>query len=110
MTNLCSRFGRLVSTENVSMQHAHHDTMQEFHMRYHEKTGITFASLYPGCIATTGLFREHIPLYRLLFPSFRKYITKGYVSEDEAGKRLYYTDFDIAPVINWLLRLWVNQA
>lgn len=63
-------------------------TMQEFHRRYHEETGITFASLYPGCIATTGLFREHIPLFRMLFPPFQKYITKGYVSEDEAGKRL----------------------
>ncbi|KAM7503481.1 hypothetical protein LguiB_002385 [Lonicera macranthoides] len=63
-------------------------TMQEFHRRYHEETGITFSSLYPGCIATTGLFREHIPLFRLLFPPFQKYITKGYVSEEEAGKRL----------------------
>ncbi|KAL3325565.1 hypothetical protein AABB24_036676 [Solanum stoloniferum] len=63
-------------------------TMQEFHRRYHEETGITFASLYPGCIATTGLFREHIPLFRLLFPPFQKYITKGYVSETESGKRL----------------------
>ncbi|XP_057458429.1 protochlorophyllide reductase, chloroplastic-like [Lotus japonicus] len=63
-------------------------TMQEFHRRYHEETGITFASLYPGCIATTGLFREHIPLFRLLFPPFQKYITKGFVSEDESGKRL----------------------
>lgn len=63
-------------------------TMQEFHKRYHEETGITFASLYPGCIAETGLFREHIPLFRILFPPFQKYITKGYVSEEEAGKRL----------------------
>lgn len=63
-------------------------TMQEFHRRYHEETGITFASLYPGCIATTGLFREHIPLFRLLFPPFQKYITKGFVSEAEAGHRL----------------------
>ncbi|CAN1123788.1 Protochlorophyllide reductase A, chloroplastic [Linum perenne] len=63
-------------------------TMQEFHRRYHEETGVTFASLYPGCIAETGLFREHIPLFRLLFPPFQKYITKGYVSEEEAGKRL----------------------
>ncbi|KAI3961108.1 hypothetical protein MKX01_035694 [Papaver californicum] len=63
-------------------------TMQEFHRRYHEETGITFASLYPGCIATTGLFREHIPLFRTLFPPFQKYITKGYVSEEESGKRL----------------------
>ncbi|KAL3848866.1 hypothetical protein ACJIZ3_010748 [Penstemon smallii] len=63
-------------------------TMQEFHRRYHEETGITFASLYPGCIAETGLFREHIPLFRTLFPPFQKYITKGYVSEEVAGKRL----------------------
>ncbi|KAH8494416.1 hypothetical protein H0E87_020987 [Populus deltoides] len=62
-------------------------TMQEFHRRLHEETGIAFASLYPGCIATTGLFREHIPLFRLLFPPFQKYITKGFVSEHEAGKR-----------------------
>ena len=63
-------------------------TMQEFHRRYHEETGVTFASLYPGCIATTGLFREHIPLFRLLFPPFQKFITKGFVSEAECGKRL----------------------
>ncbi|KAL8167312.1 hypothetical protein V2J09_008811 [Rumex salicifolius] len=63
-------------------------TMQEFHRRYHEETGITFASLYPGCIATTGLFREHIPLFRLLFPPFQRFITKGFVSEEEAGQRL----------------------
>lgn len=63
-------------------------TMQELHRRYNEETGIAFASLYPGCIATTGLFREHIPLFRLLFPPFQKYITKGYVSEEEAGERL----------------------
>ncbi|EEF44466.1 protochlorophyllide reductase [Ricinus communis] len=63
-------------------------TMQEFHRRYHEETGVAFASLYPGCIAETGLFREHIPLFRLLFPPFQKYITKGYVSEEVAGKRL----------------------
>ncbi|RRT76950.1 hypothetical protein BHE74_00006564, partial [Ensete ventricosum] len=63
-------------------------TMQELHRRFHEDTGITFTSLYPGCIATTGLFREHIPLFRLLFPPFQKFITKGFVSEDESGKRL----------------------
>ncbi|KAG0457051.1 hypothetical protein HPP92_022208 [Vanilla planifolia] len=54
--------------------------MQEFHRRYHEQTGITFASSYPGCIATTGLFREHVALFRALFLPFQKYITKGFVS------------------------------
>ncbi len=56
--------------------------------RLHESTGITFASLYPGCIAETGLFRNHVPLFRSLFPVFQKYVTKGYVSEEDAGKRL----------------------
>ena len=41
-----------------------------------------------GCIAETGLFRNHVQLFRTLFPPFQKYITKGYVSEVEAGKRL----------------------
>ncbi len=63
-------------------------TMREMHRRYHDSTGITFASLYPGCIAETGLFRNHFKLFKTLFPPFQKYITKGYVSEAEAGKRL----------------------
>lgn len=63
-------------------------TVRELHRRLHDSTGITFSSLYPGCIAETGLFRNHVSLFRTLFPPFQKYITKGYVSEDEAGRRL----------------------
>jgi len=63
-------------------------TMRQLHQRFNESTGVTFASLYPGCIAETGLFRNHIGLFRTLFPPFQKYITKGYVSEVEAGRRL----------------------
>jgi len=63
-------------------------TMREFNKRYGGKGKVTFASLYPGCIAETGLFRNHVPLFRSLFPVFQKYVTKGYVSEEEAGRRL----------------------
>jgi protochlorophyllide reductase len=63
-------------------------TMREMHERWHQKTGVTFASLYPGCIAETGLFRDHYSLFRTLFPPFQKYITKGYVSIPDAGQRL----------------------
>ena len=63
-------------------------TMGEMHRRFHDETGITFSSLYPGCIAETGLFREHYKLFRTLFPPFQKYITKGFVSEEDAGDRL----------------------
>lgn len=62
-------------------------TMREFTKRY-PNSKVTFASLYPGCIAETNLFRNHVPLFRTLFPAFQKNITKGYVSEADAGKRL----------------------
>jgi protochlorophyllide reductase len=63
-------------------------TIREMHRRLHDSTGVTFSTLYPGCIAETGLFRNHVGLFRTLFPAFQKYVTKGYVSEEEAGKRL----------------------
>lgn len=63
-------------------------TMRELHRRYHESTGITFSSLYPGCVADTPLFRNHYPLFQKLFPLFQKNITGGYVSQDLAGERV----------------------
>ncbi len=63
-------------------------TMRELHRRYHESTGITFTSLYPGCVAETPLFRNHYPLFQKLFPKFQKYITGGYVSQELAGERV----------------------
>eukprot|EP00873_Tetraselmis_striata_P020901 jgi/Tetstr1/441165/TSEL_029423.t1 len=63
-------------------------TMLELHRRYHEKTGIVFSSMYPGCIAETALFRQKRGWFRSFFPIFMKYVTGGYVSEDEAGDRL----------------------
>ena len=63
-------------------------TMRELHRRYHDSTGITFSSLYPGCVATTALFRNHYPLFQKLFPIFQKYITGGFVTEEQAGERV----------------------
>jgi protochlorophyllide reductase len=63
-------------------------TMRELHRRYHEATGITFSALYPGCVATTALFRDSYPLFQKIFPWFQKNITGGYVSEELAGDRL----------------------
>ncbi|AEE85342.1 putative protochlorophyllide reductase [Arabidopsis thaliana] len=85
-------------------------TMQEFHRRFHEETGVTFASLYPGCIASTGLFREHIPLFRALFPPFQKYITKGYVSETESGKRLAQVVSDPSLTKSGVYWSWNNAS
>jgi protochlorophyllide reductase len=63
-------------------------TMRELHRRFYDSTGITFTSLYPGCVADTPLFRNHYPLFQKLFPLFQKYVTKGYVSQELAGERV----------------------
>jgi protochlorophyllide reductase len=39
-------------------------TMREFERRYGGKGKVQFASLYPGCIAETGLFREHYGVFK----------------------------------------------
>ena len=62
-------------------------TVRELHRRFKD-TGITFSSLYPGCIATTGLFRNHRVEFQKLFPPFQQFVTQGFVSEEDAGKRL----------------------
>jgi protochlorophyllide reductase len=63
-------------------------TMRELHRRYHDSTGITFSALYPGCVATTALFRNSYPLFQKIFPWFQKNITGGYVSEELSGDRV----------------------
>ena len=63
-------------------------TMRELHDRYHESTGIIFNALYPGCVAETGLFRNHYSLFRTIFPWFQKNVTGGYVTEELAGERV----------------------
>lgn len=55
-------------------------TVNELHKRYHASTGITFSSMYPGCIAETQLFREKRGWFRFIFPLFMKYVTGGEMS------------------------------
>jgi protochlorophyllide reductase len=66
----------------------------ELHDRYHRQTGISFSSIYPGCIAASPLFREKRPWFRKYFPVFMKYITGGFVGEEEAGQRLFQVIVD----------------
>jgi protochlorophyllide reductase len=60
----------------------------QLHRRYHDKTGIVFNTLYPGCVADTALFRDTPPLFQKIFPWFQKNITKGYVTQQLAGERV----------------------
>jgi protochlorophyllide reductase len=61
---------------------------REFHRRYHAEAGMVFNTLYPGCVAETGLFRYAPKLFQKIFPWFQKNITKGYVSQTLAGERV----------------------
>jgi protochlorophyllide reductase len=63
-------------------------TTLELHRRHHERTGVVFSSLYPGCVADTALFREAPALFRRIFPWFQRTITGGYVSQWAAGERV----------------------
>ena len=63
-------------------------TGRELHRRYHDKTGIVFNTLYPGCVADTPLFRHTPRAFQVIFPWFQKNITKGYVTQALAGDRL----------------------
>ena len=63
-------------------------TTQELHRRLHQETGMTFSSLYPGCVADTPLFRNTPKAFQTIFPWFQKNITGGYVSQSLAGERV----------------------
>jgi len=63
-------------------------TVLELHRRLHDETGITFNSMYPGCIASSNLFREKREWFRyFFFPTLMKAIG-SYVTQPEAGERL----------------------
>jgi protochlorophyllide reductase len=62
-------------------------TTLEMHKRFHDKTGVAFTSIYPGCVCDTGLFREKRPWFKKAWPMLMKAI-KAYVTNDEAGERL----------------------
>lgn len=64
------------------------------HSKFNKSHGITFSSIYPGCIAETPLFREKRAWFRKYFPVFMKYITGGYVGVEEAGQRLFQVAHD----------------
>ncbi len=63
-------------------------TTQELHRRFHDLTGITFTSLYPGCVADTPLFRNTPSAFQKIFPWFQKNITGGYVTQELSGERV----------------------
>ncbi|MFM7549852.1 MAG: protochlorophyllide reductase [Cyanobacteriota bacterium] len=84
-------------------------TTQELHRRLHQSTGITFSSLYPGCVADTALFRNTPKAFQTIFPWFQKTITGGYVSQALAGERVAQVVADPAFASSGVHWSWGNR-
>jgi protochlorophyllide reductase len=82
---------------------------RELHRRYHTSTGIVFNTLYPGCVADTALFRDTPKAFRVIFPRFQKYITKGYVTQELAGERVAQVVVDDAFAKSGVHWSWGNR-
>jgi protochlorophyllide reductase len=84
-------------------------TTQELHRRLHDRTGIVFSSLYPGCVADTPLFRNTPKAFQTIFPWFQKTITGGYVSQALAGQRVADVVSDPAFAVSGVHWSWGNR-
>lgn len=62
-------------------------TMTEMHKRF-ASDGVVVSAVFPGCIAGSELFREKRGWFRWFFPLFQKYVTRQFVSVEEAGRRV----------------------
>jgi len=63
-------------------------TMKALSDRY-GRDGVTSVAIFPGCVADSNLFREKRGWFRyVFFPILQKYITRQYVPNDEAGRRV----------------------
>jgi len=82
----------------------------ELHRRLYDETGIIFNSMYPGCIATTSLFREKREWFRyFFFPTLMKAIG-SYVTQGEAGERLASTIADDVTAKSGVYWSWNGDA
>ena len=82
---------------------------REFHRRLHDRTGVVFNTVYPGCVADTALFRYAPKLFQTIFPWFQKTITKGYVSQTLAGERIAQVVADPAFARSGVHWSWGNR-
>lgn len=82
---------------------------RELHRRFHNRTGIIFNTLYPGCVADTALFRDTPPTFQRIFPWFQKHITKGYVTQELSGERVAQVVADEAFAQSGVHWSWGNR-
>lgn len=80
-------------------------TANFLHTKYHKLTGISFSSMYPGCIAESPLFREKRQWFRTYFPIFMKFITgKLEARFKTSSKRISLLKLINFPSHRWICR------
>jgi len=63
-------------------------TMKALSDRYGRDV-VTSVAIFSGCVADSNLYREKLGWFRyVFFPILQKYITRQYVPNDEAGRRI----------------------
>ena len=82
---------------------------RELHRRFHNRTGVVFNTLYPGCVADTALFRDTPAAFQRIFPWFQKNITKGYVTQELSGERVAQVVADDAFAQSGVHWSWGNR-
>ena len=82
---------------------------RELHRRFHNRTGVVFNTLYPGCVADTALFRDTPAAFQRIFPWFQKNITKGYVTQELSGDRVAQVVADDAFAESGVHWSWGNR-
>lgn len=82
---------------------------REMHRRFHNRTGVVFNTLYPGCVADTALFRDTPAAFQRIFPWFQKNITKGYVTQELSGERVAQVVADEAFAQSGVHWSWGNR-
>ena len=82
---------------------------RELHRRFHNRTGVVFNTLYPGCVADTALFRDTPAAFQRIFPWFQKNISKGYVTQELSGERVAQVVADDAFAQSGVHWSWGNR-
>jgi protochlorophyllide reductase len=61
---------------------------REFHRREHARSGVSFSTLYPGCVPDTALHREASAWWRVTDRWIQRHLTRTLVTEAQAGERV----------------------
>ena len=82
-----------------------------FQSKFHKSYGVTFSSIYPGCINEILIFQEMCAWFRKYFSTFIKYITGEYMSMNKDRQQLFWvaqtTRLWTTRMVVWTTKPWM---